>query len=316
MHSSDYWAVHAIPICSTLAPPAPLGHALVAERKYLWPIGSTVTVAVRNATFRQWVLDQWQPHVNLKLLALADWERADIRIDANPTRGNWSVLGSGAPVPKTDPTMNIADVSLPWVWLHEFGHALGFHHEHQSPESPIIWNKPAVYRDMALLGWNQAKVDANVFYQYDRRAEATAFDAQSVMGYPIPGHWTQNFPRGIQPGQALSALDKAGARMFYPQASDAQRVKWIKALYDEMLGRQPDEYGLKFWLSHGDRRVIVDGIMHSSEYWAVHVTALYEALLGRPATPEDLASWGQTPLAEVEAGILASEEYFQGAINR
>ena len=47
--------------------------------------------------------------------------------------------------------------------LHEFGHALGCIHEHQSPVAGIQWNEPVVIRTYALDGWDEATVRKNVF---------------------------------------------------------------------------------------------------------------------------------------------------------
>jgi len=68
--------------------------------------------------------------------------RPMIRISFNPASGSWSYVGSDAiRVPSDNATMNFnwidkgsamteGDRS---VILHEFGHALGYRHEHQSP---------------------------------------------------------------------------------------------------------------------------------------------------------------------------------------
>ena len=60
--------------------------------------------------------------------------------------------------------------------LHEFGHALGLIHEHQSPTAGINWNKEVVYQDMAGQGWSRAKVDQHIFKKYSTR-EITNYSA-------------------------------------------------------------------------------------------------------------------------------------------
>ncbi len=60
--------------------------------------------------------------------------------------------------PKDQPTMTFAwlkddneDEEYERVVLHEFGHALGLDHEHQSPNAKLRWNKVEVKRVFAGL---------------------------------------------------------------------------------------------------------------------------------------------------------------------
>jgi serralysin len=70
--------------------------------------------------------------------------------------------------------------------LHEFGHALGCKHEHQSPASSIKWNTLAVYRYFALGGWDANMVQNNIFNQYSSgEVTNSKFDPSSIMIYPI-----------------------------------------------------------------------------------------------------------------------------------
>lgn len=88
--------------------------------------------------------------------------------------GYWSLVGTDSRDPLIaapgEITMNLQgfDQSLPPDWkgtvLHEFGHALGFHHEHQSPVAncDFDWNK--LYRFLAgpPNHWSKATVDHNL----------------------------------------------------------------------------------------------------------------------------------------------------------
>jgi hypothetical protein len=99
--------------------------------------------------------------------------------------------------------------------LHEFGHALGCIHEHQSPASPIQWKEPVVIRTYAIAGWDEPKVRHNVFRQYTKSEVTNSkFDPTSIMIYPIPADFTQdgyNVPWNTQ----LSVNDKAFMRKAY-----------------------------------------------------------------------------------------------------
>lgn len=59
--------------------------------------------------------------------------------------GSWSYIGTDASrIPLESFSMNLGFVDRPTV-LHEFGHALGLIHEHQSPfEGGFKWNKEEV----------------------------------------------------------------------------------------------------------------------------------------------------------------------------
>jgi hypothetical protein len=90
-------------------------------------------------------------------------------------------------------TPDSPDSELRRVVLHEFGHALGLIHEHQNPNDPIPWNKPAVYADLGgpPNNWDTDKIDNNMFKAYDPEdLGATPVDPDSIMMYPIPASWT------------------------------------------------------------------------------------------------------------------------------
>lgn len=78
------------------------------------------------------------------------------------------------------------DDDLRQVILHEFGHALGCVHEHQSPLQDIVWNKEQVYTDLGgpPNNWSRDKVDSNMFKKYDFTvAQQRMFDLASIMLY-------------------------------------------------------------------------------------------------------------------------------------
>ena len=99
--------------------------------------------------------------------------------------------------------------------LHEFGHALGCIHEHQSPSSSIKWDEPAVIRCCALGGWDEAKVRHNIFGRYtSSEITNSKFDKKSIMIYPIPADWTID---GYSVGwnNRLSDFDKKFIKIAY-----------------------------------------------------------------------------------------------------
>ena len=151
---------------------------------------------------------------------------ADIRIAFIDGAGSWSYLGTVCrQIASPEPTMNygwLTDASteeaLRRVVLHEFGHALGMIHEHQSPDGGIQWNEEAVIKDLSgpPNSWDLETIRLNVLDKYHPDVLAsTAVDAESIMMYPIPAAWTNNtFSAGMN-GE-LSALDKKLIREVYP----------------------------------------------------------------------------------------------------
>ncbi len=79
--------------------------------------------------------------------------------------------------------------------LHEFGHAIGCIHEHQTPIAGIDWNKPVVYKYYwDNFRWPQDKVDLNVLdvLSEDETNHSDDFDPDSIMVYPILAEHTND----------------------------------------------------------------------------------------------------------------------------
>jgi len=108
------------------------------------------------------------------------------------------------------------------VILHEFGHAIGFEHEHQSPvsvcEKEFDWDY--LYKAM---GWSKEKVDENMRQlQPSSKLLTTVFDPQSIMLYSLekesfrdPSTAKCYIPK---PNNVVSKLDHDAAAMVYPVA--------------------------------------------------------------------------------------------------
>ena len=86
--------------------------------------------------------------------------------------------------------------------LHEFGHALGLIHEHQSPSVKVNWNYSYVYMYFATFyKWTNQQVDWNVFHEFDpKEIRNSSLDKTSIMGYHIPPEFTTDgftFPKNL-----------------------------------------------------------------------------------------------------------------------
>jgi serralysin len=166
----------------------------------------------------------WLDYANLRFV----WTQAppdDVRISFS-TGGSWSLIGKdAADAPAGAATMNFGWLTTTTdatevrrVVLHEFGHALGCIHEHQSPAGGIHWNKDAVYA--YYMGdpnkWTKEDVDRNIFQPYSEDLTVhTEMDPSSIMMYPIdPSFTTDGFSVGWN--TQLSPTDISFIREMYP----------------------------------------------------------------------------------------------------
>ena len=140
---------------------------------------------------------------NLELMFVKDTP-ADIRVSFLGG-GSWSMIGTTARNSPRPNTMNfswpygkLTEAQIRGEVLHEFGHALGLIHEHQSPPAlaEIVWNKPQINTDLSgpPWGWTMQDIEINVFrYRSPVDVDFTKqFDSKSIMIYPIPVKWTLN----------------------------------------------------------------------------------------------------------------------------
>ena len=206
----------------------PGGGELAATQ--LWANGSALSVRFLGGepTARERVehyAHEWEQHANIKFRFVAEGP-AVIRIGFKPG-GSWSYLGCGNLLHwfrQNEPTMNYGwltettpEEEYSRVVLHEFGHALGCIHEHQSPAGGVPWDREKAYAYYAQQnGWSRPQVDAQVFNKYQGLfTQFSTFDPTSIMMYPVPEEITVG---GFAVGwnQRLSDMDKAFIGRLYP----------------------------------------------------------------------------------------------------
>jgi hypothetical protein len=109
--------------------------------------------------------------------------------------------------------------------VHEFGHAMGMIHEHQTPfNNPLEWNKTYVYSIFTgpPNNWTREEVDYNIINTYSTTGmNGSSFDGRSIMKYFIPSQLLLNpTPEIVQEIERvnfyLSACDKYWLAHNYP----------------------------------------------------------------------------------------------------
>lgn len=241
-----------------------------------WTPGQTIRVAFNGGDDELYAkieeaASEWCVHGNIKLQfkdpatgAYYRWSRSDtsyrgdIRISFDRT-GYYSVIGSesnaSSVVGPGEESMNLEgfDAFLPPDWAatvkHEFGHALGFEHEHQHPtdgcnaefrwdddpgyvptkDSDDCWyivdtagRRPGIYTVLGGCpnGWPSTKVDFNLRQLPDSRAYMVGpFDKHSIMKYHFASWMFKTgtaSPCFSAKNLVLSGQDKAGIAEVYP----------------------------------------------------------------------------------------------------
>ena len=227
-------------VCTmVLLPPTPQGPEKIT---YLngtrWQPGQTLRVKFLggNVFLQGKVREcsrQWFQHCHLKLEFVAKGD-AEIRVHFLPS-GRWSMVGRQSLTHSLNPTtlkpyrsstgvtMNFdlteasPEIEIRGLVLHEFGHALGLVHEHQSPASGIAWQRDSVYAYYKRLKWTKKNVDDDILNRYvDTVTQFTAYDKLSIMNYPIPADLLTDASQVVEWPNSLSATDITFIGRIYP----------------------------------------------------------------------------------------------------
>jgi hypothetical protein len=132
--------------------------------------------------------------------------------------------------------------------------------------------------------------------------------------------WTTQMQDGLTDEHLEAAF--IGSAEFFQHAGGTDKL-WVDAMYNDLLGRQPDPAGEAFWvqqLAMGAQRAdVAFGFAASVEREQQRVTLDYQHFLGRTPDQQGLDFWvtqfqmGFTN-EDLIAGFIASDEYFDAAI--
>ncbi|MEO6039607.1 MAG: M12 family metallopeptidase [Saprospiraceae bacterium] len=182
------------------------------------------SAALQNKAFGY--AQEWEDYANIHFKKVASGA-SEIRVLFSAD-GHWSYIGTdNLTIDACEKTMNLeladntAATEIRRVTLHEFGHVLGMRHEHQQPAANIPWNTSAVYAYYAQQDWTKQDVDEQVLNKNSAEStQYTAFDAQSIMEYPVSASLTTNC-YSIPWNTQLSTADKGFIGMMY----SSQRIR-------------------------------------------------------------------------------------------
>jgi Astacin (Peptidase family M12A). len=173
---------------------------------FMWEQNKKLQVFFKGGT-KEWIdktleiANIWNEHCNISFHRTMNVNQSHLRIGFENS-GCYSYIGNVAlTVSNSESTLNLEisnlnleDVEFKRIVLHEFGHALGLIHEHQSPNANMKWNKFYVYNYFYMrYGWDKSKVDINLFDEYANLSKGhSELDSTSIMGYYIPTEFTEN----------------------------------------------------------------------------------------------------------------------------
>ena len=178
----------------------------------------------------------------------------NIRIGFVKGDGHWSYIGTIGETVFPENTMNLdfdsdsglEDQKIREITLHETGHALGFHHEHQSPAAPCknwAWN-----RILTMYPWrgeteeerrremedNLKKLSNQVLSSGQHAYSYTTYDPQSIMHYSFPSDMFTDGNKNVchvPQATGLSPVDMQAVKDTYAtQRAKGQKTKSIEAL--------------------------------------------------------------------------------------
>jgi hypothetical protein len=218
----------------------------VIDRAKMWPQYEELIACFLSGTRKARarvaaIAVEWTNYVNLRLNFgdMSDPRKCSggvsehIKIDfrkTGPNAGHWSNVGEDSW--QYSQSMNldgfgedalpVSEAEYRGVVLHEFGHALGFAHEHQSPAAKCDaeFDAKRVEAWAGRMGWSATDVKTNLSRLLPSTSlEFTRHDTKSIMHYSLPeGLFVdgKNNRCWVPKNNELSEGDKMFAASIYP----------------------------------------------------------------------------------------------------
>jgi hypothetical protein len=203
---------------------------LTGANEKMWNPGDIISVYIGTMTTEfvkskvRLYAKTWEQFANIKFNFINDFKTANVKVGFFYNGQSWSLVGRDALADPGNYTMNFGwfndtthEEEFSRVVIHEFGHVLGFLHEHKSPASPLQWNVDKANQYFYdKNGWTAAQVNTQVISKYaQNNTNYSAYDPLSIMHYMIP---QELLLTGVATplNTNLSATDKLYARIWYP----------------------------------------------------------------------------------------------------
>ena len=201
----------------------------VLRSKYFGQDQRVLTVSFLERTdrgLRNLILDyanRWQCGIRFEFTQ----GTGDVRISRG-RGGYWSYLGTDVlSIPTSRQTMNLAGFTMQTresefdrVVTHEFGHTLGFPHEHMRAEIIARIDREKAYAYFRRTsGWSRSTVNSQVLTPLNESALiATHPDDTSIMSYHLPGSIMRD-GKSVPGGAKINRLDREFAQRVYPRGT-------------------------------------------------------------------------------------------------
>jgi hypothetical protein len=202
-----------------------------------WQTGKILKVRFLNGEeeLHERVLEaakQWEDYANITFELADEDEDAEVRVkfsdgknDSKIGTDSLTFAGDQQTVSFNSLNVNSSEEDVNMYVLHEFGHTLGFIHEHLHPTKKIDWEKNKAIEYYANnYGYTEEDCEKNLFRPYVPSSLLySEFDPDSIMMYPIPPEITNDGSSFIMNSQ-LSEMDKRMAEIFYPDSFPKPKI--------------------------------------------------------------------------------------------